>query len=99
MTLVQEEDDALDGDITAKNIYNKLTETDPDWDGYYVLSNKFVPQKVLFLFWASLHHSLPTRSMLQHRRVVVQSNLCLFCNTEVETLEHLFIRCSWASKI
>ncbi|XP_026410008.1 uncharacterized protein LOC113305121 [Papaver somniferum] len=85
--------DCLDGEVSAKAIYTRLSGTEPDWEGYRLLSNKHVPPKVIFLFWASLHDSIPTRYMLQHRGVIVQSNLCLFCNAEVETTDHLFIHC------
>ncbi|XP_026420608.1 uncharacterized protein LOC113316671 [Papaver somniferum] len=97
--LIQGEVDCLEGDASAKVIYKRLSEVDPDWEGDRFLSSKFVPSKVLFLFWASLHESIPTRHMLQRRGVDIQSNLCLFCNTEVETMDHLFIRCGEVLKL
>ncbi|XP_026429000.1 uncharacterized protein LOC113324942 [Papaver somniferum] len=93
VALIQGVEDCLEGGVSAKTVYAKLSDTDPDWDGQHILSSKFVPPKVLFLLWASLRDSIPTRHMLQHRGVAVQSNRCLFCNTEVETMDHLFIHC------
>ncbi|RZC86651.1 hypothetical protein C5167_030003 [Papaver somniferum] len=93
------EDDTLEGYCSAKAIYGKLSYCDLDWDCKKIISNKFVPPHVLFLFWAALHDSIPTRSMLEHRRAVIQSNLCLFYNAEMEILEHLFIHCSWANDL
>ncbi|XP_026398293.1 uncharacterized protein LOC113294085 [Papaver somniferum] len=93
INLSQGEVDGLEGEVTARVIYMKLSETDADWEGHRLLTNKYVPPKVIFLFWASLHNSIPTRYMLQYRGVAIQSSLCLFCNTAVETMDHLFIHC------
>ncbi|XP_026442841.1 uncharacterized protein LOC113342547 [Papaver somniferum] len=92
--LAQEEDEIV-GEWTAKGIYTQITNVDADWEFYRVVRSKYVPPKVMFIIWDSMHDSVPTRSMLQERRVVISSNLCLFCNIEVETQDHLFIDCSW----
>ncbi|XP_026416409.1 uncharacterized protein LOC113311825 [Papaver somniferum] len=92
--LMQEEDELV-GDCTTEGIYLKIAEDGTDWEFYRVVHSKFVPPKVMFIIWASMHDSIPTRSMLQARRVEINSNLCLLCNNEVETQGHLFIDCSW----
>lgn len=63
-----------------------------------MLENKFIPPKVCFVLWAAMHASIPTRDMLQRRGMVIPSADCLFCNA-VETLEHLFVNCSWVQLI
>lgn len=41
----------------------------------------------------------PIWSMLQSRGVQIQFILCGFCNPQMETVEHLFLHCSWESTV
>ncbi|XP_026428915.1 uncharacterized protein LOC113324858 [Papaver somniferum] len=92
-------EDRYEGECTAKSIYIKLTETNVVWEYNRILKTKLVPPKVLFFIWASLYDSIPIRSMLQIQGLQLQSNLCVFSNTQVETVEHFFLHCSWESHI
>ncbi|XP_026420495.1 uncharacterized protein LOC113316550 [Papaver somniferum] len=96
-TLITGENDNIEGMCTAKAIYNKLSEQEENWEFANVVTSKFVPPKVFFLVWAAMHDSVPTRNMLQNRRVIVKSNLCLFCNAQVESQDHLFVNCKWVN--
>lgn len=96
---IPEEEDTIQGDWSSKSIYKSLTYLELDRDCAGILSSKFAPPKVLFLVWAALYHSVPTRSMLQDRGVEINSNRCLSCNDSLETLEHLFIHCDWVKDL
>lgn len=60
---------------------------------------KHIPPKVSFMLWAYFHDSLPTRSMLQNRRVEVHNVNCVFCNTVEETADHMLLHCEFAFKV
>ncbi|XP_026410448.1 uncharacterized protein LOC113305647 [Papaver somniferum] len=99
VTLAAGEEDGYEGDCSAKALYAKLTESEPDWEYKRILQNKLIPPKIPFLVWASLHDSVPTRSMLQHRGMIIHSNLCVYCDEEEESAARLFLNCSWASYV
>ncbi|XP_026383643.1 uncharacterized protein LOC113279153 [Papaver somniferum] len=99
VNLSQDEEDIIEGEYTAKALYNKLIEPEEDWELADVAVSKYAPPKVTFLMWAAMHKAVPTRWMLHHRGVTVNSLLCLFCDRQVETQDHLFLHCSWAKTI
>ncbi|XP_026452996.1 uncharacterized protein LOC113353687 [Papaver somniferum] len=90
--------DILDG-FTAKKCYDWQMEDDTVWDFERFLWKKNIPPKVSFMLWANFHDSLPTRSMLKHRRVQVQDDKCLFCRQQEETADHLFVNCNYAREV
>ncbi|KAM1344989.1 hypothetical protein PS2_034172 [Malus domestica] len=65
------------------------------WRGIWHLE---VPPKIRLFFWLSVHNGLPTHAALFKRRVS-PSPLCPIFHCDDETIEHLFLRCSWVQAI
>jgi hypothetical protein len=59
------------------------------------------PSKVCSFVWQLLHDRIPTKQNLIIRHVIVAGNdsLCPMCGLETETAEHLFLYCSFATKV
>lgn len=85
----------MGGDFTTRAMYEKIIDNTDSYNFTGLLENKLIPPKVVFMTWASLHKSLPTRFMLSRRGVYIQSTTCVLCNEEDEDLNHLFIHCRW----
>lgn len=58
-----------------------------------------IPNKVSFIIWDTFHDSLPTRDMLQHRGVNIDSEQCVLCNDVRESENHMFIHCKYSFEI
>lgn len=56
------------------------------------------PPKVKFITWLLLHEKLATYSYLQRIGVQVEP-LCYLCGADVETLNHLFFQCEFATTV
>ncbi|XP_026451280.1 uncharacterized protein LOC113351529 [Papaver somniferum] len=89
------EEDTLEGVRTSKALYSNITEDGEEWEHHKTVTNKFASPKTMFIVWAAMHDSIPTREMLQNRGMEIVSNLCLLCNNHVETQDHLFLQCEW----
>jgi len=55
-----------------------------------------VPNKAKVFGWRVLLDRLPTKVNLEYRGVDLSCNLCLLCNKEVESIQHLLITCEVA---
>ncbi|GJT68148.1 RNA-directed DNA polymerase, eukaryota, reverse transcriptase zinc-binding domain protein [Tanacetum coccineum] len=62
--------------------------------GDHHLWNSLVPRKVNICVWRASLNRLPTRVNLNLRGINMASNLCPFCNTCVDDIEHCLINCS-----
>ncbi|GKB14899.1 reverse transcriptase domain, reverse transcriptase zinc-binding domain protein, partial [Tanacetum coccineum] len=60
--------------------------------------NNLVPKKVNITSWRVVMQRMPTRSNLSNRDIDLDSVLCPICNEEIETEEHLFVKCEIAKK-
>ncbi|OMO85295.1 reverse transcriptase [Corchorus capsularis] len=81
-----------DGQYTVQSAYNLakgIGQVDQFWK--WVWSLKFLP-KLKFFLWEVILGIVPTRSLLFHRGFIVNLS-CPFCNSEEETLQHLFRDC------
>ncbi|CAN6553756.1 unnamed protein product [Malus baccata var. baccata] len=56
------------------------------------------PAKIRFFFWLSLHRGLASREILFRRRIA-HSPCCPICNSQDETIEHIFLLCPWVRAI
>lgn len=95
-TLVEGEDEVkfFGDNFSTKVCYEAMAGTMEDCSFSKFLWKKTVPPKVSFLLWAVFNNSLPTRDVLRHIRVDVESEVCVMCGLENETTYHLFIHCS-----
>jgi hypothetical protein len=59
-----------------------------------------VPSKVSALSWQLLLDRIPTRNNLLSRGIImVDESRCPLCNEEIETVNHLFLRCRFVTGI
>ncbi|XP_026437396.1 uncharacterized protein LOC113335585 [Papaver somniferum] len=99
-SLVEENDEiSFPDNFSAKTIYAAMENNTVEYRYVKFLWLKTIPNKVSFLLWAIFNDSLPTRSFLRHRGIELENDKCVFCNTEIENAEHLFLHCNFAFKI
>ncbi|KAJ9558563.1 hypothetical protein OSB04_013177 [Centaurea solstitialis] len=61
--------------------------------------NKFILTKVRIRNWQARIDRLPTKQNLMERGVVLDNDLCILCNEERETGDHILIRCRRAIEV
>ena len=85
---------------TAQTKWNKKLNVEKlPWRRYYLLPHKTtIDTKVKEFQFKLMHRILPTNYLL-HIMNIVSSNLCTFCKTCVETLQHLFVECQYAQSL
>ncbi|XP_026452337.1 uncharacterized protein LOC113352776 [Papaver somniferum] len=99
---LNEEEDEVDilGGFSVKKCYEaQVQEVEEDYNFHKYLWRKNIPSKGSFMLWDNFHDSLPTRSMLHHRRVEIEDVHCLFCKEHVETADHMFLHCKYAFEV
>ena len=55
--------------------------------------NKLLPTKVNILTWRVLNKRLPTRFNLDRRGIDLDTVRCPLCNNDIETEDHIFVKC------
>ncbi|XP_026410891.1 uncharacterized protein LOC113306132 [Papaver somniferum] len=98
---LNEEEDTVEffGGFTVKICYELQVQEEPVGDFSKFLWKKNVPPKGSFMVWVYFHHSLPTRTMLTHRGMEVQSEYCVFCNAALEIADHMLLQCDYAFQV
>ena len=61
--------------------------------------NNFVSIKVNIMVWRLALDRLPTRLNLERRGIYIPSVTCPVCDSDVESIEHLFLACETAFQI
>lgn len=98
-----------DGVFTVKSTYDKLMAlmlVEDRWS----IEEKMVfgsiwkspaPLKVVVLSWKALHNRIPTKVNLRIRNVLPAeaSSSCVWCGRVDESVEHLFLHCSFAMEV
>nr|GEZ46329.1 reverse transcriptase domain, zinc finger, CCHC-type [Tanacetum cinerariifolium] len=69
-----------------KKIIHKLEGIRRRW-------NKLISLKVNILAWRVSNKRIPTRYNLDRRGIDLHSTRCLVCDNDIETEEHLFVKC------
>lgn len=83
--------------FSASVAYDSLTDNNnnisvPYWNSIWCL--KF-PARVKMFLWQCGHNILPTLSFL-NSRILLPSEICQWCGSHIENLEHLLFSCSLA---
>ncbi|XP_021995780.1 uncharacterized protein LOC110892958 [Helianthus annuus] len=69
-------------------------------NGYYVIEDcKWIPLKCNVFVWRAEMGKIATLSALNNRNIVMDNLGCGLCGEEVETVDHLFTTCSFASMV
>lgn len=58
--------------------------------------NRWIPKKINVFVWRLRQRRIPTRMVLDHMGIDLDSILCPCCQDAIETVEHCLIRCKWA---
>ena len=75
---------------------NIFTNNTLEWNRYHELNKNTIPDTRTRSFQYKIyHHILPTNTML-YKFGIKDSDKCTFCNNEKETLEHVFIDCTFS---
>lgn len=66
-----------------------------------MLSNNVAPPNAQFLYWLAWKGRVKTTDLLQRFRVLSYSmeNLCPFCKSQAESMEHIFLLCPEVWKV
>ena len=84
---------------SQKTWHRKLYVDVLPWEKLYMIPFKTTPEVKLRNFqYRILHRILPVNEAL-FKMKIIQSNLCTFCKSEVETLEHLFVECEFSKQL
>ncbi|XP_071721458.1 uncharacterized protein [Rutidosis leptorrhynchoides] len=77
--------------------YNLVNEV--DW--LNIVWNKFVPTKIAIFHWQTIQGGVPVKEVLGYRRCLrdITDDKCGWCLSHVESIDHLFLHCSWSHKI
>ncbi|XP_026416157.1 uncharacterized protein LOC113311544 [Papaver somniferum] len=86
-------------DFSTKSCYDALVGDLEQCNFQKFVWKNNIPHKVSFLLWEGFQNVIPTRLMLRHRGIQVESELCLFCDAERETTEHMFMHCNFSSVV
>ena len=80
------------------NLIKESQRSSRDGDTCFFWSN-LIPTKINIFIWRFLRDALPTRSNLAKRGISLQSLACIFCDNNVETLDHCLFTCPSSSII
>ncbi|KAK1321880.1 hypothetical protein QJS10_CPA03g01261 [Acorus calamus] len=86
------------GQVSTSAAWNVFRHQSPTCDWSQYLWHPIQVQKHSFLCWQALLNKLPTRARLQSRGLST-SGTCGLCNIERESVEHLFIHCSFSAYV
>jgi ribonuclease HI len=91
------------GEFQVRKAYTLLQHDIPNGSGtlhhnWKLLWKLKLPHKILTFTWKILHHALPLKTEL-NKRGINCANTCSLCNSITETMEHIFLQCSFARAV
>ncbi|CAL5041675.1 unnamed protein product [Urochloa decumbens] len=89
---------STNGQYSAQSAYRALQSGSIPIHGVNLIWNSWAPLKVKMFLWLAVHR----RHWTAERRIRhgLQSHTnCLLCDQELETIEHILVRCSYAQQI
>ncbi|XP_074288589.1 uncharacterized protein LOC141613746 [Silene latifolia] len=84
-------------DYTVKMGYNWLVDDGVDVRWHHWTRNRLIVPKHAFFIWLVAHKRLLTQDRLM-KMMIAARNRCLLCDTEEESIEHLFFQCSYSQR-
>jgi hypothetical protein len=69
-------------------------DDNPRWKKLWKL---FVPPKQIHFIWRILNNAVPVKEKL-FRKGIKCVPLCSYCNSNLETMDHIFLECEWAKQ-
>ncbi|PRQ40733.1 putative reverse transcriptase zinc-binding domain-containing protein [Rosa chinensis] len=89
---------ASSGKLTAKDSFQFLRPHAPSASWSKSIWSKFITPRMSLLAWQVLHARVLSEDLLQRRGIALASR-CGLCCKNVESVEHIFLNCSFASAI
>ena len=101
--VIAKDDDMLwnlssNGDLCFKDAYLFHCSHGQNIAWAKVIWNKNIPPSKSMMIWRSLHNKLPSDDILSFRGCHFPS-MCSLCNTQGESIQHLFFECSMSKNI
>lgn len=87
-----------DGHLTNKLTYLFVRGTCIKVPWHKLVWNTYIPPTRVFICWRFIHNRLPTDENLRKRGCTIVS-ICCFCKKQLETSDHIFLRCPVTSQI
>lgn len=81
-------------DITPTSIQSVSSSSTIPKELWKTIWNSKVHEKVKHFIWSLCNNSIPTREALCKKRIANNPSFPI-CNSEVESLEYLFLMCPW----
>lgn len=72
-------------------LVHNLEKTSQKWHHNWILELD-IPPKIAIFLWQICQNSIPVRDTL-HKRNILSFDECPFCDTYIETTNHLFMQC------
>ncbi|PWA54381.1 reverse transcriptase zinc-binding domain-containing protein [Artemisia annua] len=88
-----------DGHFTVNSAKRLMFNRAAVTNGWVMNWKGWAPLKCKILAWRASLDRLPTKMELIKRGVPLQHAMCTFCNSEDETLLHLFTGCPFSDEI
>ncbi|XP_042483849.1 uncharacterized protein LOC122064192 [Macadamia integrifolia] len=84
-----------DGSFSSKSAWEDIRSTNPKVPWATLIWNKKLQPRASIFGWRMAHGKLPTDESIQKRGIALVSR-CSLCGVEVESMDHIFLQCSFA---
>ncbi|XP_076913746.1 uncharacterized protein LOC143572474 [Bidens hawaiensis] len=91
-------DDSNDG-FKVATVKKWLRGTGTNGDNFGFSWSKWIPNKCNIFMWRAVLDRLPTKTALGRRNIPVDNQLCVWCNNNEESIEHILTGCSISAGI
>ncbi|KAJ0511407.1 putative reverse transcriptase zinc-binding domain-containing protein [Helianthus annuus] len=88
---------AADGTFSVGSVKKLLIGSRDPSDIFIFDWCKWIPAKCNIFAWRAEMDRLPTAAALARRGIILDDQFCPFCSEHMETVEHMFLACGFAS--
>lgn len=81
-----------------QSVYGNFTPPGPDVQWYRLVQSQFHISRCSFIAWLACNNRLPPKDVVGAYNQGVDP-MCVLCQTEAETLPHLFFECAFAREV